>query len=56
MPLAPGVHRFMGRAAIAETRISDTGAKALIKVIPGLKIHREPTSLEAPEILPPPLD
>jgi Leucine Rich repeat len=38
---------------IAGTRITDAGAKTLQQAIPGLKIHRKPAPIEAPEIPPP---
>jgi hypothetical protein len=39
---------------INETRITDDGARSLQRSLPGLKIHRERFSIEAPEIPPPP--
>jgi hypothetical protein len=35
---------------VGGARITDVGAKALQRAIPGLRIHREPTSIEAMEI------
>jgi len=45
--------RKLKQLYIGGTRITDAGARALQRAIPGLKIQREPTSFEAPEIPPP---